>query len=238
MTVSALMACYNRKEYVEKAVESIEKQLSEADELLISDDCSTDGTSEFIDALSEKYKNIKVFHQSENLGVDKNMTFLFDNAKNDIFIICDSDDISLDGRVETITKELEENNKISVIYSNGEVIDETGKIVSNDFFKSFKQKDSLINQLIHTTYFGTFFAFKKDFYIRIRSKFLSNQKEPWDRRIGFIAKRNNEICFLNKKLVKYRRWTGNVSAKKKTSFINKVKNRFNWLKLYLSAKVK
>lgn len=156
MTVSALMACYNRKEYVEKAVESIEKQLSEEDELLISDDCSTDGTSEFIDALSEKYKNIKVFHQSENLGVDKNMTFLFDNAKNDIFIICDSDDISLGGRVETITKELEENNKISVIYSNGEVIDEMGKIVSNDFFKSFKQKDSLINQLIHTTYYGTF----------------------------------------------------------------------------------
>ena len=67
MTVSALMACYNRKEYVEKAVESIEKQLSEEDELLISDDCSTDGTSEFVDALREKYKNIKVFHQSENL---------------------------------------------------------------------------------------------------------------------------------------------------------------------------
>lgn len=142
MTVSALMACYNRKEYIEKAVESIEKQLSEEDELLISDDCSTDGTSEFIDALSEKYKNIKVFHQSENLGVDKNMTFLFDNAKNDIFIICDSDDISLDGRVETITKELEENNKISVIYSNGEVIDETGKIVSNDFL-------NLLNKKIH-----------------------------------------------------------------------------------------
>lgn len=142
MTVSALMACYNRKEYVEKAVESIEKQLSEEDELLISDDCSTDGTSEFIDALSEKYKNIKVFHQSENLGVDKNMTFLFDNAKNDIFIICDSDDISLGGRVETITKELEENNKISVIYSNGEVIDEMGKIVSNDFL-------NLLNKKIH-----------------------------------------------------------------------------------------
>lgn len=140
MTVSALMACYNRKEYVEKAVESIEKQLSEEDELLISDDCSTDGTSEFIDALSEKYKNIKVFHQSENLGVDKNMTFLFDNAKNDIFIICDSDDISLDGRVETIRKELEENNKISVIYSNGEVIDETGKIVSNDFLNLLDKK--------------------------------------------------------------------------------------------------
>lgn len=140
MTVSALMACYNRKEYVEKAVESIEKQLSEEDELLISDDCSTDGTSEFIDALSEKYKNIKVFHQSENLGVDKNMTFLFDNAKNDIFIICDSDDISLDGRVETITKELEENNKISVIYSNGEVIDETGKIVANDFLNLLDKK--------------------------------------------------------------------------------------------------
>lgn len=67
MTVSALMACYNRKEYVEKAVESIERQLSEEDELLISDDCSTDGTSEIIDALSKKYKNIKVFHQSENL---------------------------------------------------------------------------------------------------------------------------------------------------------------------------
>lgn len=27
-------------------------------------------------------------------------------------------------------------------------------------------------------------------------------------------------------------------SKEKTSFINKVKNRLNWLKLYLSAKVK
>lgn len=35
MTVSALMAYYNRKEYVEKAVESIEKQLSEEDELFV-----------------------------------------------------------------------------------------------------------------------------------------------------------------------------------------------------------
>lgn len=48
-------------------MESIEKQLSEEDELLISDDCSTNGTYEFVDALSEKYKSIKVFHQSENL---------------------------------------------------------------------------------------------------------------------------------------------------------------------------
>ena len=76
------------------------------------------------------------------------------------------------------------------------------EVLPYDFFKSFKQKDSLIHQLIHTTYYGTFFALKKDFYIRIRSKFLSNQKEPWDRRIGFIAKRNNEICFLNKKLIR------------------------------------
>ena len=46
--ISVCMATYNGQKYIKEQIDSILPQLSENDELVISDDQSTDGTTEII----------------------------------------------------------------------------------------------------------------------------------------------------------------------------------------------
>ena len=52
MKISVCMATYNGEKYLRPQIDSILKQLSEKDELIISDDGSTDGTIGIIESLS------------------------------------------------------------------------------------------------------------------------------------------------------------------------------------------
>lgn len=88
-------------------MDSIIPQLTNDDEIIISDDHSSDGTIEVIKEYQKKYPQIKPFFQEKNLGVDKNMEFLFDKAEKDVLVICDSDDISMPNRIEEIKKTFE-----------------------------------------------------------------------------------------------------------------------------------
>ena len=47
--ISVCMATYNGQKYIKEQIDSILPQLSENDELVISDDHSTDGTTEIIE---------------------------------------------------------------------------------------------------------------------------------------------------------------------------------------------
>ena len=63
--ISVCMATYNGERFIKEQIDSILPQLSEDDELIISDDGSTDRTLEII--ASYKDKRIKVFHHHKNL---------------------------------------------------------------------------------------------------------------------------------------------------------------------------
>lgn len=75
----------------------------------------------------------------------------------------DSDDVALPDRVITIRKRFDNNPEINCIYHNAYIIDENGKVISDDFFKTFNQKDSLRNILLKTTFFGACMAFRNSF---------------------------------------------------------------------------
>ena len=58
--ISVCMATYNGERFIKEQIDSILPQLSQDDELIISDDGSTDRTLEII--ASYKDERIKVFH--------------------------------------------------------------------------------------------------------------------------------------------------------------------------------
>ena len=60
------MATYNGEEFVIRQLETIVKQLVDEDEIIIIDDCSTDGT---IDLIKEKYgSRIQIVKKQVNSG--------------------------------------------------------------------------------------------------------------------------------------------------------------------------
>jgi glycosyltransferase involved in cell wall biosynthesis len=98
MKVSILLLSYNQVDFIAKAIEGVVCQKTTFPfELLISDDCSTDGTREIIEQYHVKYPNIVVpYFQQVNLGPKNNDYFLFQQSKGDYICYCEADDFWCD----------------------------------------------------------------------------------------------------------------------------------------------
>lgn len=70
MDLSVFIITYNHREYIHQTLDSVLAQkVNFSYEIVIGDDCSTDGTSEIIREYEEKYPDkIRYFRQEKNLG--------------------------------------------------------------------------------------------------------------------------------------------------------------------------
>jgi glycosyltransferase involved in cell wall biosynthesis len=92
MKVSVCIPTYNQADYLELAIQSAANQTHKPFEIIVSNDCSTDGTYEVLRKLSLEIPNLKVKHQPENLGIAKNVDACLRMADGDFVIRLDSDD--------------------------------------------------------------------------------------------------------------------------------------------------
>ena len=66
--VSVLMTSYNREKYIGLAIESVLNSTYQNWELIICDDCSSDGTVEIAKSFAKKDARIRVYINERNLG--------------------------------------------------------------------------------------------------------------------------------------------------------------------------
>lgn len=96
--ISVLIPMYNRRHYISDAVDSALRQTFQDFEIIIRDNCSTDGSFEFV---QEKYAaeissgKIKLLRNEENLGEFGNTSRLFKDATGKYIQILHSDDVLL-----------------------------------------------------------------------------------------------------------------------------------------------
>lgn len=113
--ISVLVCTYNQEKYLPQALESILMQKCEEPfEILIGDDCSTDGTGKIADEYQARYPNIiRVIRPEKNKGASANFIRLVNEAKGEYLSICDGDDYWL--REDVLQKQ------IDVFRANSEV---------------------------------------------------------------------------------------------------------------------
>ncbi len=102
--VSILITSYNQKDYILEAIESAINQTYDNLEIVISDDCSTDGSVELINQYISNYKGKKEIRfnvNSTNLGIRDNfMKLFYELSKGDIVLINGGDDVSMPNRAQ------------------------------------------------------------------------------------------------------------------------------------------
>ena len=91
--VSVILPAYNSKNTVRKAIHSVLRQSYGNIELIVVDDCSTDGTSLLLQAMAKKHSTMTVYTNPYNMGVSssRNAGVLHSHGKYIAFI--DSDDV-------------------------------------------------------------------------------------------------------------------------------------------------
>ena len=89
--VSVCIPTYNRADYLQYAIASVEQQTYADWELIVCDDGSTDNTAEVMNTKSDDAR-IRYVRHPQNIGRSRNMRSGFDAAVGDYFIKFDDDD--------------------------------------------------------------------------------------------------------------------------------------------------
>lgn len=92
--ISVLIPLYNRREYAAECVQSVLSQSFSDFEIIIRDDCSTDGVYEFV-AQNFLDDRIKLYRNEKNLGEAANVNLLIESAAGKYFTILHNDDLYL-----------------------------------------------------------------------------------------------------------------------------------------------
>lgn len=92
MLLSIILPVYNREQTLGEAIDSVLTQSSPHWELIIVDDCSSDGSLQLANEYSKKDSRIRVFSNSVNMGPSVARNRGIDVAKGDYIGFLDSDD--------------------------------------------------------------------------------------------------------------------------------------------------
>ncbi len=227
--ISVCMAAYNGERFIKQQIDSILCQLNSEDELIISDDGSTDKTLEIINSIQDN--RIKVFnHEKENSHKDEYSSFRYatfnfenaiKNAKGDYIFLTDQDDLWLKDKVK---KCLELFKTYDCVVHNYQVIDENGNVIKNQFWNKNPLHKSLFMNVLDNHFRGCCMEFKTSFLKEI----LPFDKDiiGHDYWIGSLLSYFGKVYYEMEPLMQYRSYTGTVSAYKKTSLAYKLHHRY------------
>jgi glycosyltransferase involved in cell wall biosynthesis len=157
------MATYNGQRFLDAQMRSILDQLSPLDEIVIVDDCSTDGTRSLIGSFCDP--RIKLFINDQRRREVYSFGRAIGLSHNAQIFLADQDDIWLPGRVGRMSAALE---RAALVTTNFEWIDADGNLlpVSVDGVRAGASGKFLRNVadifIGKTSYFGCALAFRRD----------------------------------------------------------------------------
>ena len=103
--ISVCIATYNGARYIAEQLASILKQLSAEDEVVVSDDGSTDGTIDIVRSLNDR--RIRIVDGPRRHSPTLNFEWALRNAKGEYIFLADQDDVWLEDKVTKCVEELQ-----------------------------------------------------------------------------------------------------------------------------------
>lgn len=192
------MATYNGEKYIEEQLKSIIGQIAPDDEIVISDDASTDRTVEIIKNINDP--RIRLYK-----GSFRNYRLNFENAlknANGTYIfLSDQDDVWLEGKYKRCVGLLE---VYDLVVTDSVIVDENLDIGIESFFDYYHSGRGILKNIIGSTYFGASMAFRKTL-LSEALPFPDTDEIAHDIWLGLVAELTGKVFFLHEPCLLYRR---------------------------------
>lgn len=229
--ISVCIPTYNGERFILQQLQSILSQLDLYDEVIISDDSSSDNTIKIIENIGDK--RIKIFKNQNFKSPVFNMEFALNNAKGDFIFMSDQDDIWVDGKVKKMLEKLEHYH---LVVSDAVIVDENENVLNSSYYGWKRSGKGFWKNFYKNTYIGCAMAFRKE-VLEIALPFPKKlaMHDVW---IGLIANLFFNVIFIDDKLLKYRRHKKNLTfsidrgEKSLSSFSTKFKLYYRMVILY------
>lgn len=231
--ISVCMAAFNGEKHIFKQIKSILDQLSAEDEIIISDDGSTDSTIEVLNSFNDN--RIKVFKNTYQKGPVGNFATALSNAHFDYIFLADQDDLWLEGKVKRHTELM---HQYELVISDAVVVTEDGTVMFDSFFKARNAGKGFFKNLKKNSYLGCCMSFRRS---------LLNKAFPFPKNLymhdwwlGLVAEVEGNVYFCDDKYLNYIRHSNNATQtlQKTLPFSKRVANRWGFIKGLIFLKVK
>lgn len=133
LMVSVVVTTYNHEAYIKQALEGIlTQEVSFSYEIIVGDDCSTDGTNEIVRGFVKKYPSVmRLVRNEKNIGEQKNTCRLLRLCKGKYIAVCEGDDYWTEkSKLERQVSFLEQNPSYIGTAHNVLCVDKWGRKLS------------------------------------------------------------------------------------------------------------
>ncbi|MBQ9092998.1 MAG: glycosyltransferase [Prevotella sp.] len=205
--ISVCMTSYDGERYIKEQIDSILMQLGEDDELVISDDGSTDKTLDIISSFNDP--RIRVLHHDSKTVrtpflLDKpthNFEYALRHSQGDIIFLSDQDDVWEPGKVTMMLKALEHAD---LAVHDCKVVDSTmDTVVEPSYFRYIGVHQGVWNNLLKATYLGCCMAFRRR--VLMEALPFPETKVGHDLWLGIVADMKYKTALVDRPLIRYRK---------------------------------
>lgn len=221
--ISVCMASYNGGKYIKEQLLSILKQIRKDDEVIVSDDGSSDDTLSVIGSLHDE--RIRLVKGPGMGSPTMNFEHALGLAKGEIIFLADQDDVWTEDKVTVCLEYLQ---TCDCVVSDAIVTDGALQTTCGSFFRLNHTKRGLLRNLFGKNgYLGCCMAFRRC----VLDKALPfPPKTPMhDIWIGNVAAFYFKLSFIPEKLIRFRRHDHNSSSTARESIYGvREKLMFRW----------
>ena len=210
--ISIIVPVYNVEKYIEEAISCVTAQTCKDWELLLVEDCGTDGTLEVIKRYMDNNGDarIRLIRQTTNQGAARARNRGLQEARGRYIAYLDADDLWVPEKLERELAFMKEKDA-AFVFTGYEFADEqgrgTGKVVHVPHTLSYRQA------LSNTTIFTTTVMFDTEKIGKKRLEMPAVKSE--DTALWFRVLRNGCTAYgLDENLVRYRRPKRSLSSNK------------------------
>lgn len=132
-TISVAMATYNGAKHIIQQVDSLLRQTTPPDELVITDDCSSDATLDLVrEHLAGSPCPVRIFQNDRRLGYGRNFLQAAMLCRNEYVAFCDQDDVWREDKIQSIQEAIRDSKPDLVIHG-ARVVDDQLRDLGTDF---------------------------------------------------------------------------------------------------------
>lgn len=201
-TASVVLPAYNSQRFLREAIESILAQSFADFELIIVDDCSTDGTWALIQEYAARDSRVVPLRNAQNLRLARTLNRGIKAARGKYIVRMDHDDVSMPHRIETQVAFLESHPQVGIVGSSMEIMDEKGASIG---LRRYNLTDAEIRRKIflYCPFCHPATAMRKD--VLERSGLYDHEFNPAeDYDLYFRLGMHGEFANLDEPLLRYR----------------------------------
>lgn len=217
--VSIILPTYNGSRYIRQSIDSCLGQTYKNLELIIVDDCSSDGTADIVKSYFDP--RIKYVKHEKNLKLPWALNTGFKNAKGDYLTWTSDDNFYAPEAIATMVLVLEEKQEVGFIYTNYYIVDEAGKIIGRQKVPSPKIVERyncvgacfLYRRIVYKQVgeYDPDFYFAEDYeyWLRIKSQFKLHKLNQF---LYYYRHHKDSLTFQHK-IAEIEEQTGRASSK-------------------------